>query len=376
MSRVFNFSAGPAALPLEVLEQVRDEMLDWRGEGMSVMEMSHRGKAFVGIAAAGRGRPARAAGRPGQLQGAVPAGRRHRAVRRDPDEPGAARRGGRLRQHRRLVEEGDRRGEALLQGERRRRRAAASTATIPARADWKLTPGAAYVHYTPNETIGGVEFHVRSRRRRRAAGRRHVLDDPLAPDRRQPLRPDLRRRAEEHRAGRPGRRDRPRGPDRPARARTCRPCSTTQAMAADGSMLNTPPTYSWYIAGLVFQWLKRQGGLAAMERAQPRKAEKLYAAIDGSGFYKQPGRARRPLLDERAVHAAERRARQDVPRGGQGRRASSTLEGHRSVGGMRASIYNAMPMAGVEALVRSSWQELRSARQRRELDIDACPSRS
>jgi phosphoserine aminotransferase len=123
-----------------------------------------------------------------------------------------------------------------------------------------------------------------------------------------------------------------------------------KAMAADGSMLNTPATYSWYVAGLVFQWIKRQGGLPAMERLNRAKAEKLYAAIDGSGFYRNP-----VAPDCRSwmnvpftmPDAALDKAFLD------GAKAAGlvTLAGHRSVGGMRASLYNAMPMAGVDALV-------------------------
>ena len=179
-------------------------MLDWHGSGMSVMEMSHRGKAFVAIAAAGRSRPARAAGHPGELQGAVPAGRRHGAVRGDPDEPDHARSDRRLRQHRRLVEEGDRRGQAATarstspptRPRRTTRRAAAGALA-------SCTPDAAYLHYTPNETIGGVEFHFVPR----------VGDVPLVADMSSTIlsrpidvvevRPDLRRRAEEHRPGGP-----------------------------------------------------------------------------------------------------------------------------------------------------------------------------
>ena len=159
MSRVFNFSAGPAALPAEVLEQLRDEMLDWHGQGMSVMEMSHRGKAFVGIAEQAEADLRELLAVPANykvlfLQGGATA--QFAAIPLNLTRPDVGRR---LRQHRRLVEEGHRRGEALLQGQRRRRRGGGELLDgAGAVRAGSLTPGAAYLHYTPNETIGGVEF--------------------------------------------------------------------------------------------------------------------------------------------------------------------------------------------------------------------------
>jgi phosphoserine aminotransferase len=123
------------------------------------------------------------------------------------------------------------------------------------------------------------------------------------------------------------------------------------AMAADGSMLNTPATYSWYVAGLVFQWIKRQGGLAAMEKLNRAKAQMLYGAIDTSGYYGNPvEKAARSWMN---VPFTLPNADLDKPfLEGAKKAGLVTLEGHRSVGGMRASIYNAMPLAGVEALVQ------------------------
>jgi len=123
-----------------------------------------------------------------------------------------------------------------------------------------------------------------------------------------------------------------------------------KAMAADGSMLNTPATYSWYVAGAVFQWIKRQGGLAAMERLNRAKAERLYGAIDDSGYYRNP--VARNCRSWMNVPFTLPSADLDKPFL-EGAKAVGlvALAGHRSVGGMRASIYNAMPMAGVEALV-------------------------
>jgi phosphoserine aminotransferase len=122
-----------------------------------------------------------------------------------------------------------------------------------------------------------------------------------------------------------------------------------QAVAADGSMLNTPPTFGWYFAGLVFKWLRRQGGLAAMEQRNRAKAQLLYGTIDGSGFYRNPvDPACRSWMN---VPFLLPRAELEKPFAAEAARAGLTnLEGHRSVGGMRASIYNAMPLEGVQAL--------------------------
>ena len=221
--------------------------------------------------------------------------------------------------------------------------------SIPPRAEWKLTPGAAYVHYTPNETIGGVEFHEVP----------DVGDVPLVADMSSTIlsRPiDVTRfgviyAGAQKNIGPAGLvvvivRD-----DLLGRGRAELPTVFDwTAMAGDGSMLNTPATYSWYVAGAVFQWIKRQGGLAAMERLNRAKAEKLYGAIDGSGFYRNP--VARECRSWMNVPFTLPSAELDKPFL-EGAKAAGlvTLAGHRSVGGMRASIYNAMPTAGVEALV-------------------------
>ena len=255
----------------------------------------------------------------------------------------------RLREHRRVVQEGHRRSEAATAKVNVAADAGEPYTSIPPVAGWKVSDNAAYLHYTPNETIGGVEFHFVPEVEQGAAGRGHVLHDAVAAHRCFQVRRHLWRRAEEHR---------PRRPDlvivREDLLGHARPGTPAfmdfTAMAKEGSMLNTPPTFAWYIAGLVFQWLKRQGGLQGMGEINRRKAEQLYAAIDGSSFYKNPVAkdARswmnipftlaRPELDKTFTTEAK-----DA--------GLVTLEGHRSVGGMRASIYNAMPLAGVEALV-------------------------
>ncbi|MGH8178933.1 MAG: 3-phosphoserine/phosphohydroxythreonine transaminase [Steroidobacter sp.] len=347
MKRVFNFSPGPAVLPVEVLEQARDELLDWRGAGMSVMEMSHRGKAFVSIAEQAEadlrellavpnnykvlflqgGATAQFAGVPMNLT--TP----DRVV--DYVNTGAW--------SKKAIGEAKHYAKVNVAAD-----AGEPYASIPAVAGWKVTPNAAYLHYTPNETIGGVEFHF-------------VPDGdvPLVVDMSSTI---LSRPIDVSKFGVIyGGAQKNIGPagltlviirdDLLGRARPGTPAFMDfTAMAKEGSMLNTPPTFAWYTAGLVFQWLKRQGGLQGMGAINRAKAEKLYAAIDSSAFYRNPVAkdARswmnipftlaKPDLDK--TFTIEAKAAGLV-----------TLEGHRSVGGMRASIYNAMPMEGVEALV-------------------------
>jgi len=349
MSRVFNFSAGPAALPAEVLEQLRDEMLDWRGQGMSVMEMSHRGKAFVSIAEQAEADLRELLAIPSGykvlfLQGGATG--QFAAIPLNLTRPDSVAD---------YVNTGAWSKKAIAEAKRYCKVNVAADAggkytSVPEPGSWTITPGAAYLHYTPNETIGGVEFPFVP----------ETGDVPLVADMSSTIlsRPlDVRRfgviyAGAQKNIGPAGLvvvivRD-----DLLGRARADVPTVFDwNAMAADGSMLNTPATYSWYVAGAVFQWIKRQGGLAAMERQNRAKAEALYAAIDGSGYYRNPV-------------AKECRSWMNVPftlpDAGldkpflEGAKAAGlvALAGHRSVGGMRASIYNAMPMAGVEALIQ------------------------
>jgi phosphoserine aminotransferase len=347
MKRVFNFSPGPAVLPVEVLEQAREEMLDWRGTGMSVMEMSHRSKAFIGIAEQAEADLRALLAVPANykvlfMQGgatlqfaAVPLNLTTAAQTVD------------------YVNTGSWSKKAISEAKRYAKVNVAADpgepyASIPAISTWKTSPDAAYLHYTPNETIGGVEFH-------------EVPDVgvPLVADVSSTIlsRPiDVSKfgviyAGAQKNIGPAGLtvvivRDDLIGHARPETPSVL----DYAAMAKDGSMLNTPPTYTWYVAGLVFQWLARQGGLAAMGELNRAKAEKVYAAIDGSPFYANPvaKNARswmnvpftlaRPELDKTFLTEAKAAGLE-------------TLEGHRSVGGMRASFYNAMPMAGVDALL-------------------------
>jgi phosphoserine aminotransferase len=227
--------------------------------------------------------------------------------------------------------------------------AASNYSTVPGAGAFSLTPGAAYVHYTPNETIGGVEF-------------------PYVPDTRGvPLVADmsstiLSRPIEVSKFGLIyAGAQKNIGPaglcvvvvrrDLLGRARPGTPTVWDYAaMAADGSMLNTPPTFTWYVAGLVFKWLKRQGGLAAVGERNRAKAAALYRAIDESGYYGNP--VAKPCRSWMNVPFTIPNPELEKTFVSEAAKAGLTnLEGHRSVGGMRASLYNAMPLAGVEALI-------------------------
>ena len=349
MSRVYNFSAGPAMLPEVVLERAREEMLDWRGSGMSVMEMSHRGKEFMAIAAQAETDLRELLAIPANykvlfLQGGassqfamVPINLLRGRTQAD------------------YINTGQWSKKAIAEGKRfcAVNVAASSEAqkftTIPERSGWSLNPDAAYVHYTPNETIGGVEFHEVP----------DVGDVPLVADMSSTM---LSRPIDVSRFG----------VIYAGAQKNIGPAGLTVVIvredliggamenmpimfdykthAENESMYNTPPTYSWYLAGLVFDWLKRNGGLEAMAEINRRKATRLYAAIDESGFYRNPVdvacrswmNVPFTLADESldASFLAEAKAA-----------GLQTLKGHRSVGGMRASIYNAMPEAGVDALI-------------------------
>jgi len=348
MSRVFNFSPGPAVLPVEVLEQAREEMLDWHGTGTSVMEMSHRGKAFISIAEQAEADlrellavPANykvlflQGGATGQFAG-IPLNLTTPESVVDYVNTGAW--------SKKAIGEAKHYAKVNIAAD-----AGEPYTSIPAVAGWKLTRDAAYVHYTPNETIGGVEYHFVP-----DTGSVPLVADMSSTILSRPI--DVSKfgliyAGAQKNIGPAGLtlvivRD-----DLLGRARPATPAFMDfTAMAKEGSMLNTPPTYAWYLAGLVLQWLKRNGGLKAMGERNRTKAELLYGTIDGSSFYRNPVSkdARswmnvpftlaRPELDK--TFAAEAKQAGLV-----------TLEGHRSVGGMRASIYNAMPLEGVKALV-------------------------
>ncbi|MES2185853.1 MAG: 3-phosphoserine/phosphohydroxythreonine transaminase [Pseudomonadota bacterium] len=358
MTRPYNFSAGPAAIPEEVLQQAAAEMLDWHGSGMGVMEMSHRGKEFISIYEQAE------AGLRALL--AVPANFRILFMQ-----------GGGLAENAIVPLNLSRAGtvDFVITGswsqkslkEARRYAATVNVAasneadgyhSIPDPAGWKLSPGASYLHLCSNETIHGVEFQQ--------------LPDLKALGSDAPLVIDF----SSHVASRPvdwskvglafGGAQKNLGPagltlvvvreDLLGHALPiCPSAFNYQVVADNGSMFNTPPTWGIYIAGLTFQWLQRQtegalSGIAAMEARNIAKARLLYDAIDASQFFTNP-----------IVPAA--RSRMNVPfflrdesrneafLAGAKARGLLQLKGHKSVGGMRASIYNALPLAGVQALV-------------------------
>lgn len=349
MARVFNFSAGPAALPLEVLEQAREELTDWHGCGMSVMEISHRSKEFIGIAERAESDLRALLQIPEDYKvlfvqggattqfGAVPLNLAEQTSAAD------------------YLLTGSWSKKALAEAQRFcDARAAASAADggfteIPDPSAWALRGDAAYLHYTPNETIGGVEFHTIP----------DCGDVPLVADMSSTIlsRPlDVSKFGVIYAGAQKNI-----GPagltivivrgDLVDRARAATPTMLAYApMAAAGSMLNTPPTYTWYIAGLVFGWLRERGGLEAMGEINRDKAELLYGAIDSSDFYANP--VRKDCRSRMNVPFTLAKPELDATFLDKARAAGLTnLKGHRSVGGMRASIYNAMPLAGVRTLV-------------------------
>jgi phosphoserine aminotransferase len=349
MTRVHNFSAGPAALPTEVLEIAQAEMLDYRGKGLSVMEMSHRSSEFIEIAATAE-RDLRELLALGDefavlfMQGgataqfaAVPLNLLGDKASADYVSTGAW--------SKKAVVEAKRYGRVNVVASSE----ASNFDRIPARADWKLDPGAAYVHICGNETIGGVEFFDIP----------DVGTVPLVADLSSNLlsRPmDMQRFALVYAGAQKNI-----GPAGIAvvivrrelfgRARKDTPSVLDYKLTADNdSMYNTPPTYAWYLAGLVFKWLKSIGGVTAMGEINRRKAATLYRAIDASNFYRCPvAKEARSLMNVPFTLADD--ALDDAFLAGAEARGLTNLKGHRSVGGMRASLYNAVPQAAVDALV-------------------------
>lgn len=349
MPRVFNFSAGPAMLPEEVLLQASQEMLDWQGSGMSVMEMSHRGPEFIGIYE-------RAVANLRELL-SIPANYRIIFLQ-----------GGGLGENA-IVPMNMLRGKNEIDfvvtgtwSEKSAQEAskfakvnvAASSKAdgfthIPAFEHWTLSKQAAYVHICQNETIDGVEFQ----------GAPDVGDQVLVSDVSSMI---LSRPMDVSKYGLIfGGAQKNIGPagltivivreDLLGQALTTTPDVFNYAVQGKAdSMYNTPPTYAIYIAGLVFEWLKKRGGLAAMEAHNAAKAALLYDALDASSFYQtKVQKAYRSRMNVPFFLPDEKLYAPFLK--GADERGLLQLKGHRSVGGLRASIYNAMPLAGVQALV-------------------------
>ena len=349
MTRKYNFSAGPAMLPQDVLEQAQAEMLDWHGSGMSVMEMSHRGKEFMSIATEAEADLRELMGLSDDykvlfLQGgassqfaAIPFNLIRGKAGADYVNTGAW--------SKKAIAEAQRYIEVNVASSSED----ANYSTIYPYESWNTNPDAAYLHYTPNETIGGLEFPWIP----------ETGDVPLVADMSSTI---LSRPVEVDKFGLiyagAQKNIGPAGltlvivrEELLGDVMDCTPTMMNYAVQAkNGSMYNTPPTYAWYLAGLVFKWLKQKGGLEVMGEINKRKADKLYTAIDTSDFYKNPVEKEfrswmnvpftLPNADLDEVFLKEAAERNLV-----------SLKGHRSVGGMRASIYNAMPEAGVDALI-------------------------
>lgn len=347
--RAFNFSAGPAMIPTEVLAQAQTELLDWHSSGMSIMEISHRGADFTEVAERAEADLRELLAIPDHykvlfMQGGasgqfsmVPLNLLGNAAQADYVDTGIW--------SKKAIKEAQRYTVVNV---------CASSATsdyqsVPNISDWQLSNNSAYVHITPNETIGGLEYYDLPE-----------TDIPIVADMSSTIlsRPiDISRYGVIYAGAQKNI-----GPagitlvivreDLLDRARDeCPSTLNYRKTAGEHSMLNTPPTFAWYLSGLVFQWLKRQGGLASFAEVNARKAQKLYQAIDRDEFYQNeidpayrswmniPFTLKSPDLDGLFLQQADEAG-------------LTNLKGHRLTGGMRASIYNAMPETGVDALVQ------------------------
>ncbi|MEP4485641.1 MAG: 3-phosphoserine/phosphohydroxythreonine transaminase [Halioglobus sp.] len=348
MTRRFNFCAGPAALPERVLEIARDDMLDWHGTGLSLMEMSHRSPEVVGVAQAAEQSLRRLLSISDDYAVLFMQGGASTQFASVPLNLAAD--GGAVE----YVNTGQWSKKAIAEARRYADVNVVATSeesnfsTIPSQSDWKVRADSHYLHYTPNETIGGVEFswtpdvamplvvdmsstilsrpinvsdfgviYAGAQKNIGPAGLTLVI-----------VRKDLLGRASDF----------------------CPAMLNWQVAAENESMYNTPPTFALYLAGLVFAWLEEQGGLSAMEVVNRRKAEKLYTAIDDSDFYANPVEVQSRSLMNVPFTLAD--AELDKAFLQQAEAAGLlNLKGHRSVGGMRASIYNAVSEDAVDALI-------------------------
>lgn len=348
MTRIYNFNAGPSALPEEVLKQARDELLDWNGSGMSVMEVSHRGKAFMAMAAQAEADFRELLNIPNNykvlfLQGGarlqfamVPLNLLRDKKTADYINTGVWAKS--------AIGEAKRYCDVNI--------AASSEpsgfTTIPPVSSWKLNPNAAYVHITSNETVNGLEFSTEP-----------AVSVPLVADMSSNI---LSRPVDVSKYG----------VIYAGAQKNMGPAGLTVAIvredllgaplpftpimldykihADNGSLYNTPPTFAWYITGLVFKWLKRQGGVAAMAEISQRKAKKLYHFIDSSNFYHNkidPAyRSRMNVIFTLADEKMNEPFLQQANASG-----FAGLKGHKLLGGMRASLYNAVPEKAVDALI-------------------------
>ncbi|REG84207.1 3-phosphoserine/phosphohydroxythreonine transaminase [Marinomonas pollencensis] len=348
MSRVYNFCSGPAALPEEVLKKAQSELLDWHGAGVSVMEMSHRSAEFMSILASAKARLARllnisddyeilfAQGGASTLFAQIPANLMNGFDSACYLDTGAW--------STKAIKEAKKYGQVNVVGSSKEQR----YQTVPDFSTLTLDESAAYLHLCPNETIGGLEFSDLPE-----------TSLPIVADLSSTI---LSRKIDVSKYGMiyagAQKNVGPAGvvicivrKDLLARSSDDLPTTWSFAnLAKNDSMINTPPTFAIYLADLVFEWLENQGGVEAIEQANIRKAEALYRAIDESDFYSNPidpayrSRMNVPfVLADKSLEAVFLEESEAA--------GLRTLAGHRSVGGMRASIYNAMPMEGVQALI-------------------------
>ncbi|MFA7292416.1 MAG: 3-phosphoserine/phosphohydroxythreonine transaminase [Rhodocyclaceae bacterium] len=355
MSRIWNFSAGPAVLPAEVLEQVKDELLDWHGAGCGVMEMSHRGKEFTSIIAAAEADLRELLGIPANykvlfLQGG--------ATQQFAQIPLNLLPAGKSADYlvtgswsKKAVKEAQRVTAGLASVRVAGTTEAAAFTRNLDDGEIVIDPNAAYVHLCTNETIHGLELDCSRLPQTTvpivADMSSHILSRPV----------DVSKYALIYAGAQKNI-----GPsgvtivivreDLLGRAPATIPTVMDYAvMAENGSMLNTPPTFAIYVSGLVFKWLKRLGGLAEVEKINAHKAELLYACIDGSeDFYRNPVR----VADRSRMNVPFTLANAELDAAFLAESKAvglASLKGHKSVGGMRASIYNAMPTDGVRTLV-------------------------
>lgn len=348
MNRLFNFCAGPAALPEPVLKQAQDELLDWNCKGLSVMEMSHRSKEFVSIAEKAEldfrelmnisddYSVLFLQGGATQQFSAVPLNMLNKKKKANYVNTG--------QWSKKAIKEASRYCEVNVVASSEEQ----NYSCIPSFDSWEIDPEGAYLHFTPNETIGGVEFFWTPK-----------VDMPIVADMSSTI---LSRQIEVNDYGLiyagAQKNIGPSGltiviirKDFLGSSLDFTPLMLDYKVHSDaGSMSNTPPAYSWYMAGLVFQWLKDLGGLSSMETINKSKAKKLYNFIDDNDFYANPvALSDRSLMNvpfTLADNSLDSKFLNQSEEAG-----LLNLKGHRSVGGMRASIYNAVPMEAIDALI-------------------------
>ena len=347
--RAFNFCAGPAALPEAVLQRAQAELLDWQGKGLSVMEMSHRSDEYTAIAAKAEQDLRDLMAIPNNYKVLFLQGGASQQFAEIPlnllPEDGVADYIDTGIWSKKSIEEASRFGNVNVAASAK----AYDYFAIPGQNEWKLSKDAAYLHYASNETIGGLQFDWIP----------EVGDVPLVTDMSSDI---LSRPVDVSRYGLiyagAQKNIGPSGlvvvivrEDLLGRARSSCPTMLNYKIAADnGSMYNTPSTFAWYLSGLVFEWLKEQGGVEAMEKLNRAKKDLLYKTIDSSEFYSNPISVNARSWMNVPFRLADERLDKPFLVGADAR-GLLNLKGHRSVGGMRASIYNAVGLDAVEALV-------------------------